>query len=865
MKKLICSLVLLPVMLAAGMTIVENGKADAAIVYSLANDDSGKVTIFPSSAARSAARLADYIKKSTGVQLPVGETSSAGKVIRLEIAPAGAMDREAFTITFPGENKVLITGGSSRGLEYGCSEFLERYLGVRWLFPGPLGTEIPRHRTLTIPRTEIKGTPSFLRRFLGGGTHRDKTSAVYYRWMVDNKGCFHERYHCFHNLFSIVPVGKYGKSHPEFYPVLNGKRFMPRKGENIWWQPCLTAPGIVGAALEQIPADAVHCSLAVNDGGNHCECDRCLALDKGKNYLGRPNRSASYLAFCAAVAVRRPKTLFGVSAYADVAEPPDGVKLPPNVVPEITYDSYQRIDPERADFTAKLLARWNKAASGPVGWYDYTYGQRYTLPRVYTRHLAKQLKWMYANNVRYLSGEYYPSGDWHDAVKIYVWLKLAWNIDQDPEALIDEWCSAAVGKKAAPCLKAYFDRLEKFWTSEEIRNTRYFRNAWTYLNWGDSSYLDAMPPEMIDECESLLKKTVELTDNKTRARYFLDRFLKCKPNLLAWKKNQKLRESGKKLVFDRILFDGNADKSAAGFSKWQESAKRGKMFWQAKGGVDDSGVLVQDLDDSRRLSLCWLKGLAADPGRIYKVTVQVKFSGVAVGTGISLRASYQKSNRWMDSSFSSSVGIVATEDQNKWQTLEVYSRAPEEEGCSLIVLMSSSKSDTGRVFWDNLKIETSNYTEEELAAWRRVKFGRPAVNYTFNAPRSMWIKSGKEISRDEQGGRENTPALRVANTSSALNIFALPGKGKRRVKVAGFYKGDALKLVVKWQSAKPAWLPEKFTASAVFPPAKEWAEFVLYTTTPEIENVRIVPFISPARGKGEIIFDDFTVTLEETK
>ena len=164
---------------------------------------------------------------------------------------------------------------------------------------------------------------------------------------------------------------------------------------------------------------------------------------------------------------------------------------------------------------------------------------------------------------------------------------------------------------------------------------------------------------------------------------------------------------------------------------------------------------------------------------------------------------------------------------------------------------------------DNSKpLETK---KEELAAWRKVKFGKPAVNYTFNAPRSMWIKSGKEISRDEQGGRENTPALKVANTSSALNIFALPGKGKRRVKVAGFYKGEALKLVVKWQSAKPAWLPEKFTASAVFPPAKEWSEFVLYATTPEIENVRIVPFISPARGKGEIIFDDFTVTLEETK
>ena len=51
----------------------------------------------------------------------------------------------------------------------------------------------------------------------------------------------------------------------------------------------------------------------------------------------------------------------------------------------------------------------------------------------------------------------------------------------------------------------------------------------------------------------------------------------------------------------------------------------------------------------------------------------------------------------------------------------------------------------------------------------------------------------------------------------------------------------------------------------IFSSIKEWKEFVLYTWSPDMENVRIVPFIAPAKNDGKIIFDDFTVSLEENK
>ena len=133
----------------------------------------------------------------------------------------------------------------------------------------------------------------------------------------------------------------------------------------------------------------------------------------------------------------------------------------------------------------------------------------------------------------------------------------------------------------------------------------------------------------------------------------------------------------------------------------------------------------------------------------------------------------------MPSSYSSSDKFIVTEIQNEWKTFVLYSRAPEVAGCNMILILSSSKSNTGKVFWDNVKIETANYTASELDAWQKVKFDKPVVTYNFNTPRTMWMKSGKNISRDEKGGRGNTPALAVGNNSSAFNIFALPGQGKR--------------------------------------------------------------------------------------
>src|SRR4029077_6128612 len=45
------------------------------------------------------------------------------------------------------------------GTFYGVCEFLERYLGVRWLMPGPLGEVAPKQTTIEIASADIRQEP----------------------------------------------------------------------------------------------------------------------------------------------------------------------------------------------------------------------------------------------------------------------------------------------------------------------------------------------------------------------------------------------------------------------------------------------------------------------------------------------------------------------------------------------------------------------------------------------------------------------------------------------------------------------------------------------------------------------------------
>ncbi|MGQ9731639.1 MAG: DUF4838 domain-containing protein [Candidatus Zipacnadales bacterium] len=503
--------------LAEAVTIVQDDQPRAVIVLDEAESQQVREACL---------ELQSCIKESTGAWLEsVSQADQGIATIRIGrsgaafITPPPNLDDDEFIIDFPDAETIVIIGGSDWGVEFGVYEFLERYIGVRWLMPGPNGRDVPQHSTIDVPPHLVRQAPAFFSRLFSGLRGEAHTT-----WARRNR--MHGRVSFHHNLLHLFPPETYTKTHPEFFPLQNGERYLPPTNDTHHWQPCFTAPGIVEEAIKNIVAyfdqnpDAESYSLGVNDSSGHCECPTCRACDPGvMNFLGYQHLSDRYFAWANAVVEGvtkvHPGKIFGCLAYSEIGQPPDRVKVSPSIIPYMTYDRMKWIDPTlRAEGEAMTRA-WH--AKCPVlGWYDYIYGTPYCLPRVWFHHMADYYRFGHANGVRALYAEAYPN--FGEGPKLYLSLKLQWDPQQDVDALLDEWYIRCVGPKAAPHLKAYYAFWEDFWT-RRILDSPWFTRGGQYLRFFTAEYLADVTPAEISECRRLLEAAGANTQtDKQRAR-----------------------------------------------------------------------------------------------------------------------------------------------------------------------------------------------------------------------------------------------------------------------------------------------------------------------------------------------------------
>ncbi|MCG3149216.1 MAG: hypothetical protein PCFJNLEI_02676 [Verrucomicrobiae bacterium] len=511
--------------------LVERGMARAQIVVPVKADAQTR---------QAAELLARCIKESSGATLPIrDEVASTGAVDTvfihvgrgvyvqsLEKLDLESLDADGFVIRGVDATNIVIAGNTAFGTEFGVTEFLERYLGVRWLMPGAVGEDIPAHATIEVPLESVRSEPVFFSRLFSG---LDAEAQV---WARRNR--MHGRVEFHHNLLRIFPPSQYGKTNPEFYPVRwYGGRYIPPTDQTHGWQPCFTATGSVAVAsatilryFDEHPA-ATSYSLGVTDSGGHCLCAACRAKDPGTNYLGRRDCSNSYYEWCNAVVAqvlkKYPDKYFGVLAYHEVATPPAQVKLNPRIIPFLTYDRMKWIAPDLRAHGEQLTRDWHRT-SPILGWYDYIYGSFYKLPRVYFSQMADYYRFAHANGVKAMYAEAYPN--WGEGPKFYIALKLQWDPRQDVNALLTDWYIRAVGKEAAVDLAAYYEHWTDFWT-RRILDSDWFTKRGEYLPFKRDTYLRDVTPAELAESRTLLENVVrkaQTKKQKDRAQILLRAF-----------------------------------------------------------------------------------------------------------------------------------------------------------------------------------------------------------------------------------------------------------------------------------------------------------------------------------------------------
>jgi hypothetical protein len=503
--------------------------------------------------------LVSYIKRSTGAALPIVESPAPEQSPQWVTVHVGQddyvkslkldfdeLDDDGYVIVVPDEGHLVIAGPTPYGAEFGVCEFLERYVGVRWLMPGPHGDDVPRHESIRVPKEEVRGEPAFFSRLFSG-----LQGSAQVTWARRNR--MHGRVQFHHNLHRLIPPETYVKTHPHFYPLRNGQRYFPADNNTHGWQPCFSAEGLVEEAIKNIcryfeeHPDAPSYSLGVIDSGGHCECEDCQAKDTGlDNFIGRRDVSDRYYEWCNKVAEgvleKHPDKVFGCLAYSEVAQPPSRVKVNTRIIPYMTYDRMKWIDPELRASGEEMTRRWH-AASPAVGWYDYIYGSHYCVPRVWFHHMGDYYRFGHAHGVRAMYAEAYPH--WGEGPKLYVSLKLQWDPNQNVDQLLDDWYTRAVGEGAASDLAAYYALWEDFWT-RRILDSDWYTQGGQYLAFHTPTYLADVTEQDVTKSRALLESVVEKAktrEQKTRAKTLMLAFEYYEASALAYAGNRLAEES----------------------------------------------------------------------------------------------------------------------------------------------------------------------------------------------------------------------------------------------------------------------------------------------------------------------------------
>lgn len=391
------------------------------------------------------------------------EAPTWDKLPRESLHDVSDIDSFEIAISAKPKPRVVIAGKTALGAGFGVMQFLEKHVGVTWLFPGELGVALPKSPRISLRETTERAAPLYVSRIFSGMLYRDPALKESYLGTFFGsydyfKGLqLHSLSYASHALVHVFDVKEFSATQPDIYPIKDGKRYIPpvpgdpNDTVGLWsaWHPCYSNPKTTEIAIrkakEWFEQGSHTFSLGINDGYRvQCGCADCKKA-------GWPNAYFNFVAKVAdAMKSYYPPHMVGVLAYGDVKIPPADLKLPDNVVVLVTGAETR-------------LETWAPHASH-VGIYEYFYGDGWWIPNFPLDGL-RQNESLYRNlNARFYYAEAYPTWAF-DAPKIAIRNRLMWDSTLNVNDALDRWCRAAFGD-GGPSMARYYRRWAALQTDE---------------------------------------------------------------------------------------------------------------------------------------------------------------------------------------------------------------------------------------------------------------------------------------------------------------------------------------------------------------------------------------------------------------
>lgn len=513
---------LIRVMLAAGLLMCGIVWADA---VTLVTGGHPAATIVVQKNADALVRAAaedvrHYIRIIGGVELPlqdngeqvsgtgiyVGQCDACGQ----SDLPARETNPETYTIRVRNGNLFLL-GRHAPATAFAVMSFIEDDLGVRWFAPGDLWEYVPQGApgALTVEVKNRVVVPDWSPRVWSG----HEWTKDWKTWLVHNKAIcvppvpFRNMQNFLHTVFAPE---KYADSHPEYYPLIDGTRWIPPKDERAW-RPCESNADVirltVEAAREYLDAHPEHnsFSLAMDDIEHICGCDNCRALDASPDDCAKERFSDRHYKFVNAVARELAKThpdrYIGTLCYRIARELPVTVdRLEPNVFISMTQCCAEWWRPGRKEDDMQLTRSWRQRCLH-MSRYDYM-GLGFLTPRVFPHAMAEGMTFDHELGFEGVYNECYVILP-NTAPMMWMTAKLQWNTELSADALLDEFYSRMFGNASAK-MKEYYSLLEESWMT-----SRPGRAGWGHRNLSTQAH--AMSVEDMDRAQDLIASAREET------------------------------------------------------------------------------------------------------------------------------------------------------------------------------------------------------------------------------------------------------------------------------------------------------------------------------------------------------------------
>ena len=475
-----------------------------------------------------------------------------------------ALNEEGFYI-LPKDGNIYIFGASLKSVIFGVYEFLEKYLGARFIADDCCYT--PKRAGIEIPEKEVKCVPiSPQRLYLSYNGVENRASSLRYKFSADFtpdcsdlgiKNKWYTKIPTSHNSECYVPYHKYKDSHPEFFNVHCYNLFRTLTVVELCYSNGLTDDGewdesvetsVLSVAtdsmmrfMEEDPSVEYFMFGRADNEDCRCRCHRCEAAREKYGDAGIMivfmNAIAKKLRQRFAEKGQKFDKKLVTFAYHSTVEPPikDGKPICKQVIPdEALYIRYAPIlanyaygleDKKQKEELCRQIAGWSALTKNIMIW-DYNvnyYDYFWYFPNL--SYLKDNMKTYQRMGAHYImkQGANNVAPVWHDELCSYVSSKLFWDVDADVDAIVKDYVSVYFGPGAAN-VQAYIDEMEAFYGN--LKKDHFELRVSGHIS--EQPYFNAelYPLEMLQNQEKMLEDGIRAVEKSDLPQTEKDAYIK---------------------------------------------------------------------------------------------------------------------------------------------------------------------------------------------------------------------------------------------------------------------------------------------------------------------------------------------------